>query len=118
MKLWELTVFDVPPSANELMRMHWTKMRRLKEAWAYYLIESGVHGIPRCGVQKRTADFTLFVSKIRDEANNYLGCDKLIIDNLVKYGILHDDSPEFLTLKISQTPAARTKTVIKISEGG
>lgn len=102
-KYWELKVPDLPPSANEITRKYRNHhaFSKLKEYWRYLLLEARAHFVPKATLPRMVV-VTLYVSRLRDPQNNYLACDKLIADELVKLQALVDDSKRWADLKVEQ----------------
>jgi len=93
------------PSANYLLRMHWTKRRKMIEGWAWAvkagLQKAGCNYVGNTSYfkTKLQIDVVIFVanrSSIKDGANLITPLDKLVVDNLVNQRILVDDCGEFL----------------------
>ena len=112
-------------SNNELMRMHWTKRRKLIEVWAWMvsvqLNHTGQAYIGntskfKCPVRVKV---TVFRPRGRpmDDSNLIAGADKLIIDNLVRQRILVDDSDEYLTWEKPVQKTGKAKAIVEIEEG-
>lgn len=128
MKL-ELVLNGKIPSGNTLLRMHWAKRGRMIRDW-HWLVKQAlqknetlknspyVKGLAwsfcnskvRCDVMR----FYGQRGKPFDDANLIHAVDKLIVDNLVKEGILVSDSPEWFEWgKIGQ--AEGTKNSIRLT---
>jgi len=107
-----LSIPSVPPSANPFMRLHWAARHKLSIYWAYLLLEAGLSLVPKA-VRKRRLEITLYTSKERDYPNLFLATDKLILDNLVKYQVLIDDSPKYLDLELS-SKRGKPRTEVRI----
>lgn len=91
---WKFTIPGyLPPSLNELLGVHWSKRSKMKEH-AANLVK--VYGWRKCDVacafRKRTVLITLTRAGRRKEldADN---AKKILLDALVKAGLLGDDSP-------------------------
>lgn len=116
MKTWRIMVAEAPPSANVFMRTHFRRRAKLKEAWGYLLLAAGVRDIPPAKAN-RIVYVTVTSKKQRDHANLWLGVDKLILDNLVGFGVLKDDSPRFCDVIVKGKVGDRA-TEIEIREVG
>jgi len=98
----KLELRGVLPSNNVLLRMHWTKRRKLIETWAwllkYWLIETKQnHSKFKAPVVLSLTVYRKDKRGFMDDSNLIASADKLIVDNLVKLKILVDDSEEMLT---------------------
>jgi hypothetical protein len=95
-----LTLFQLTPSLNRLLRMNYRKRKKMKESLAWEikaaLSEQDLEIDP--GPEKRRLSVVSFRKKLLDQ-DNYIGGLKLLIDGLVDLELLHDDSPEFLELE-------------------
>lgn len=98
----------VPPSNNELKRMHWAKYRRIRESFAWVLqrelIRTGFPCLP-CQAPKMRVLITIHshVARARrlDSDNLWGGC-KPLIDAMRDAGLIRNDSPKWLDLGISE----------------
>lgn len=84
-----------PPSLNELLAMHWAKRGRIKKA-AYELVGmlAMLAGIPKAlGKRAVRLDIRLDKGMKRYDDDN---AKKVILDALVKNGLLKNDSPTWL----------------------
>lgn len=94
MTMQTLTVYDFPPTLNELNRMHFMQRAKLKEHWEDIVSEScrdyGIKPMKRISM---TLEF-YFPDKRRRDLDNYAFAFKFIGDALVKLGILPDDSSD------------------------
>lgn len=113
-KTWTLSIPEAFPSANVYLRLHWSKRRKLADAWSWLLLAAGVAAIPRASKRRRVVVTRIAPRKI-DPANLYLSADKLALDNLVKAGVLVNDSERWLELKVRQR-VGKASTTIEISE--
>jgi len=111
---WTLTLPNVPCSLNVLLRLHWSKRRKLSITWSLLLIEAGVNDIPDA-LRKRQVSICRYAPRTLD-SDNLVASYKLVIDALVRSGALFDDSPEWLDLKVTQLKAKRKKTCITITD--
>ena len=93
-------VTDIPPSLNKVLRMHWTKRRKLLEAWMWMIRVAWGHPLTTCQI-KRKVTITLHHSRLFDKDNAYGAC-KVIFDALKSQGLIVDDSPEWLEASVKQ----------------
>ncbi|MCB2188619.1 MAG: hypothetical protein KQJ78_19535 [Deltaproteobacteria bacterium] len=119
---------EVPPSLNQLLRLHIGAKARLKRAlWASCLHSLLAHqhgtglppGLPPKAREPRGVSITVRRRRILDHDNLVGGC-KPLVDVLVTLGLLFDDSPAWLVggkVKYEQHLARRgepTGTAIQI----
>lgn len=94
------TIFQLTPSLNQLLRMHYRKRKRLKDSFLWEikanLFEQDLEIEP--SPPKRRLSVVSYRKKLLDQ-DNYIGGLKLLIDSLVDLGLVSDDSPEFLELE-------------------
>lgn len=111
---YAMTIPSVPPSLNKTLRMHWTKRRALKDEWLMWVSahKPGYVFHPTCKMRCRV---TLHHSRFYDKDNAYGAC-KPVLDALIHYRLIVDDSREFLDLTVEQAKAPRKKplTVIEL----
>ncbi len=92
-----LTIPMTPPSVNVYLRMFWADRERLKDTWhtAVWALANEARWEP---VEVASIVVTIFFrdSRKRDLANWISTSDKLIVDGLVRCGILPDDDPAHL----------------------
>ena len=97
----KITINDIPPSNNKYMgnSHNFNEYRREKERW-HWLIRAAINNEaqrPKEPLQKAIVNITYyFKDKIRRDPDNYSG--KMILDPLVREGILIDDSFDVVTL--------------------
>jgi hypothetical protein len=118
---YTITVPDVPPSLNKVLRMHWrvkNKLRHSFETPIYYLLGKPAIGELRQLVfaqQKMRVVVTIHNARQYDKDNAYGAC-KVIFDVIKKLGLIVDDRPEFLESEVRQAKSTRKRkrTVIEI----
>ncbi len=87
----------LPPSQNQLLRMHWAKRRELKKFMAWDIVSQKKHtpGLP----WRRAAVLVTRRSCGKEpDPDNLTAANKLILDALQDAGVILDDAPEFITL--------------------
>ena len=111
------TIPRVPPSPNEVMRMHWGDRRKL---WPMWRQEIAVALSPeqREEIWKwRQARILVSIHqrrrKLLDHDNLY-GSVKPILDGIVRCGWVGDDSPEFLCLQRVTQEIGKPETRITV----
>lgn len=114
---WKIDLPDVTPSANEFIRRyrHYAVQKKLKDYWAWLLIEAGVRRIPKA-TEKRFLHIVQHRLRLIDYANIWLALDKCVCDALVKLEVLVDDSPKWLDIHVEQELDIEERTVIEIAE--
>lgn len=96
----KITVNAIPPSNNQFISnsKNFNVYRRLKEEW-HYRIKSAIKSKPEKPFDKAIVTITyFFADNRRRDPDNYSG--KMILDPLVKEGILADDNFNVITLKL------------------
>lgn len=107
-----------PLTAN--MRLHWAKKAEItKEIRTTTTWLAKAHRLPRdlqhCTVTLHYAP----VDKRRRDADNLVPTLKAICDGLVDYGLVPDDTPQFMTkhMPIIEQPERPARTWLTITEG-
>lgn len=101
--MFKITIDEIPPSNNKYMgNSHsFNEYRREKERW-HWLIRLAMTKVdkPSAPLQRATVSITYyFKDKRRRDPDNYSG--KMLLDPLVREGILIDDSFNVITLVIN-----------------
>lgn len=96
----KITINEIPPSNNKYMgnSHNFNEYRREKERW-HWLIRAAINRAqkPKNPLARATVNITYyFKDKRRRDPDNYSG--KMLLDPLVKEGILKDDSFDVVTL--------------------
>lgn len=105
-----LVIAKVTPSGNELLRMHFRARKREQNVFAALLLGqirqwehindfAGNGTIKATG--KRKVTITRVGKRMLDVDNGFSGC-KALLDEIRKFGLLIDDSPEFCDLVFAQ----------------
>jgi hypothetical protein len=111
---YTITVPDVPPSLNKVLRMHWAVKGALVVAWAEWI--RACYGMPVPLAQgKMRVLITLHNSRQYDKDNAYGAC-KAIFDALKRLGAIVDDRDEWMDGAVRQEKSTRKDkhTVIEI----
>jgi hypothetical protein len=114
---YTITVPTVPPSLNQVLRMHWAKKRLLKKDWiamiAHSLLLEGWR-MKKVDVKQRVV-ITIHNARTYDKDNAYGSC-KVILDAMKTLELLVDDRKEWLDVDVKQEPSTRKdkRTVIEI----
>lgn len=113
----KIVVYDIPPSNNKYMgnSHNFNIYRREKERW-HRLIKAAVKEKPKEPYKKAEIHISYFFpDKRRRDPDNYAG--KMILDPLVKEGILKDDSFSNIRLVLTRNyDKLNTRTEIEIKE--
>ena len=98
MTTWILNIPMIPPSANVYIRQYWATRAKLRDEWhlAVWALANEIHLPP---MDKCTVNCTIYFrdQRRRDEPNFRLTLDKLVLDGLVRCGIIPDDDPSHVT---------------------
>ncbi len=113
----KLTIPDIPPSLNKVLRMHWAKKRGLLRAWIWMIRTSGIFGnslVAFAGGRRRVR-ITLHHSRLYDKDNAYGAC-KVIFDALKAEGLIMDDSAKWLEAIVEQEkcPHKQRHTIVEL----
>ena len=112
-----LSIPDVPVSPNGpkgYLRMHWAKRAKYNEAWAWRI--RGAMGWPAVFDQapdKARVTITQYRKRTMDYDNLVASC-KCVLDALVDWELIADDSPDHIELVVKQEKSAETHTEIEI----
>ena len=115
----EIAINDIPPSNNKYMgnSHNFNAYRREKERW-HWLIKSALSKAkkPQKPIEKAVVSIKYyFPSQIRRDPDNYSG--KMLLDPLVREGVLIDDSFKVVTLVLSAGYDKKNpRTVINVKE--
>ena len=94
----KIVINDIPPSNNEYMgkTYNYAVYQREKQRW-HWLIKAAIKEKPRKPLNKAIVHITYyFKNRIRRDPDNYSG--KMLLDPLVREGILIDDSFDVVKL--------------------
>lgn len=105
-----LVVEDVPPSNNVFLGKKGTnwKYNRIKKEWDNKIKTALIGVIPKEPYRKaRVHIHYTFPDRRRRDPDNYAG--KMILDPLVKYGVITDDSFKVVKLELSAEVIPKVK---------
>lgn len=110
----KLTIADVPPSLNMLMRLHWWNQHALRKKWAL-LVRCQLDGYYLKATVKVRVAVTLCHARLYD-ADNAVGACKVLVDALKDWRLIYDDTKEYLELVVKQEKCAhkRRHTLVEI----
>lgn len=112
----KLTIPNVPPSLNKLLRMHWAAKRKLNECWVLHVLVALGQNPYLKPIVKMRVKVTLHHSRLYDECDNMWGACKPIFDALKHWKLIYDDAPEYLEPTVEQQKCSRkeSRTVIEL----
>ena len=103
-----LTIHTLPPSVNQLERMHWAVKKRLRMHYAkeirYALYSqnyqlSSAFRIGHLPPRKIRLSVDIYWRTRRLDEDNAMGSLKIIIDAMRDIGLIYRDSPKWLTVE-------------------
>ena len=104
----KLTLQSIPPSANQIMRMHWGQRKRLRSQLQWeltaVLADMGRKLPPLLygkTAPRRCVIITTYRPRRLDPDNAYGGC-KVLLDAMRDIGLIRNDSPKWLELVVEQ----------------
>lgn len=102
-KMPYLIVIDrLTPSNNKILRLHWTKRRKLNDYWIWELIVATDWRVPRAKEKEKRKVKIVSYRKRRMDPDNFTGGLKPLIDALVKRQLIWDDHVKYLELETEQ----------------
>ena len=112
---FDIVVYDTPPSNNEFMgnSRNFNEYRRKKAEW-HWLMKAAIKKKPKAPIKRAVVEIKYYFKiRRRRDPDNYSG--KMILDGLVKAGIIRDDSFERidLTLRRVYDGAKRTEIIVE-----
>ena len=111
----QIIINEIPPSNNKFMgnSHNFNEYRRIKEEW-HWLIKSAIKIRPPTPYKKAVIKITYFFpDKRRRDPDNYSG--KMILDPLVREGIIKDDSFANIRLELSaEVDKGNARTEIEV----
>lgn len=115
----------IPVSLNRLLRLHWAKQKKYRDAWfeeIWAAIPNG-KGMRKPGSEeKRQCYIEIHVvhPKRRYDDDNLAGACKVIVDCCRTLGLIYQDSPKWLTMVRRQSLVSRSgppaRTEVRITE--
>lgn len=119
----KFTIDGCPPSANELLRMHWAVKKRMRQRLAWQI--AAAIGIGKWPVEKARKRLMIEIWRApkpgkkltrRLDPDNLVGGCKILIDALRDMGLLYQDSPRWLELDepIQHLTKENPRTTIEI----
>lgn len=109
-----LTIPDVPPSLNVLMRLHWRNQHALRKKWILWVRSQAVGNYLKGPVKVRV-NVTLCHARLYDTDNAYGAC-KVLVDALKDWHMIYDDTKQYLELNVEQkkTPHKKRHTIVEL----
>lgn len=106
MSRYTITIPDVPPSLNKVLRMHWRAKSRFLDDWEW-LVRIGLPvEYERAVDVKQQVAITIHNARTYDKDNAYGAC-KVILDSLKALGLIVDDSARWLDVDVRQEKSTR-----------
>lgn len=95
-----LVIYSIPPSLNQLERMHWAVKRRLRRRFANEIYHAWYeNGTPILAKPcKQILGTTIYWKTRRLDEDNAVGSLKIIIDAMRDIKMIYRDSPKWLTV--------------------
>jgi Holliday junction resolvase RusA-like endonuclease len=91
-------LLPLAPSQNQLLRMHWAKRKRIQKDFEWSIVQAvGNRSSALCGVH---VTITRRSVGVEPDPDNLTASAKLILDALQRVGVIKDDSPKHITLKV------------------
>lgn len=115
----KLTLPIVTESNNKLLRMHWAVRRRLKVGYMDELLvamNTSNYATRELQAQKKRECHIISYRKRLLDKDNLYGGIKPLVDCLVEWKLLKDDSPDNVTLIVKQKKSKHPKTIIILKE--
>lgn len=114
-----LTIPELSPSLNRTLRLgHWSKHHRYRKHWSMLVLvaksDAGVYGTPN--FPRALVTVERHGGRTMD-VDNLFGSAKAVVDGLRDCGIIADDSPDHITLRVEQHPGGKgcaKRTVVRI----
>ena len=116
MKAIKITIPEIPPSNNKYMgRNKKWEYQTVKKQWDM-LMRANMHDFPKEALSNAEVHIHyVFGDRKRRDPDNYAG--KMILDPLVKYGIIQDDCFGCIDLRITaEYIKGRNETQITVTE--
>ncbi len=100
----------MPVTLNRLLRLHWQGKRRDIKSWKLWVLAT-------CGkeliVEKRVRLKITVYRKRRQDPDNAAGSVKNLVDALNALGWLHNDSPKWLDLEVTEELGKPERTEVE-----
>lgn len=110
-----LEIAEPTPSLNTFNGRHWTRYHKLAKKWRTLVMvakaEAKVFGDPL--LEKSRICIERYGARMLDSDNLHGGA-KAVIDSLKRNGLIVDDSPDNITLRVEQHIGRERKTVITL----
>lgn len=111
----KLTIPEATPSLNRLFGHHWTHRHQKRQHWQWLVRAARLKAkvflaepLPRAKVT-----ITRHGRRICDP-DNLIGGQKMLIDSLVREGILENDTPDHIELVVKQVKTKTPHTTVTI----
>jgi len=113
----ELTIPEATPSLNRMLGHHWKNKHDLRKHWGWLVRAARLNAkiYPKAPLPKAKVTITRHGRRICD-TDNLIGGQKILIDSLVKEGILENDTPDHVELIVKQIVTKTPHTVVQIEQ--
>jgi|TARA_R110000751_G_scaffold114468_3_gene213861 Holliday junction resolvase RusA-like endonuclease len=105
------------PSQNQLLRMHWAKRKKIQKDFEWSIVQAvGNRSSALCSVH---ITITRKSVGVEPDPDNLTASAKLILDALQRVGVIKDDSPKYITLRVQWEQAKKRveqETVVTIEK--
>jgi len=100
-------------SNNVTLRQHWAVRLRDKKEWCLLVrSQMKLRKIKKAKAKKYTLMIISYRKRLLDKDNLYGGSCKSLIDACVEEGLIFDDSPTYVSLKVEQYKSKEDHTMI------
>ena len=99
-------------SGNKIIRNHWAVNRKDKQEYCLLVRnQMRLRKVKKARAKKYILMIISYRKKLLDKDNLYTGC-KQLIDACVEEGLIFDDSPEYVDLKVEQYKSKEDHTMV------
>ncbi len=111
-----LTIPEVPRGPNGhagLLRMHWRVRNQYRDRW-YWLIRAA---LPVMVLEPQTERCKVRIHQVRKrrlDPDNLVASVKYVLDSLIRWGVIKDDSPGWIELTVTQEAGRPCRTLIEV----
>ena len=95
------------PSQNQLLRMHWSRRRKLKIDYTWLILQAV--GNQSSALNGAHIKITRRTCGVEPDPDNLTASAKLILDALQQAGVIKDDSPKHVSLTVLWEKCSKRK---------
>ena len=95
----------LPPSQNQLLRMHWSKRKRIQRDLAWEIVSQA--GQKKNPPQRARVAITRKTCGKAPDTDNLYAANKLVLDAMQQANVIRDDSPDAIILTTKWERAAK-----------